>query len=337
MTQWSGRLPEKSSAEEEFAQRIRAMQQTWLQDVMRAQDGVVTWSQLVRAGLTRADIARGVRRKELRRVHPRVYVDHTGPLTWRQRAWAAVLYAAPAVLCWDSVEPPRKEGGNEPIHVAIDQSRRIHAREGIVIHRMTGLDKRRFGGSPPRLRLEDNAFAMAHEAQTQLEVIALLARVASKKFVTAGSLRSALARFPTMRRRRWIASLIDDLASGTCSVLEHGYLTAVERAHGLPEGTRQAPRATAEGQQFRDVEYQPYGLVVELDGRLGHDSWDAQGRDADRDLDDLALAGMPTARLRWRQVFGTPCRTADRIGRILQRLGWSGAPRPCPTGCSIAS
>lgn len=66
----------------------------------RMQDGVTSHAQLVASGLSRIDIERGVRRNELRRVHPRVYVNHTGPLTWEQRAWAAVLYADPAVLCW---------------------------------------------------------------------------------------------------------------------------------------------------------------------------------------------------------------------------------------------
>ncbi|MFD4325120.1 hypothetical protein ACFWQC_10825 [Nocardioides sp. NPDC058538] len=56
----------------------------------RMQDGVATDAQLTAGGLTRIDIERSVRRNELRRVHPRVYVNHTGPLTWEQRAWAAV-------------------------------------------------------------------------------------------------------------------------------------------------------------------------------------------------------------------------------------------------------
>ena len=35
-------------------------------------------------------------------VHPGVYVNHTGELTWLQRAWAAVLFAWPAALSHDS-------------------------------------------------------------------------------------------------------------------------------------------------------------------------------------------------------------------------------------------
>jgi hypothetical protein len=61
---------------------------------MRQRDGVVSRADLVAAGLTRPDIDRLVRRRSLRQVHKRVYVDHTGPLTYDQRVWAAVLAVA---------------------------------------------------------------------------------------------------------------------------------------------------------------------------------------------------------------------------------------------------
>ena len=73
-----------------------------------------------------------------------------------------------------------------------------------------------------------------------------------------------------------------------------------------------------------------------LDGRLGHDSFDAESRDAARDLDDLT-GGRTVARLRWRQVFGTPCLTAGRIGTMLQERGWQGAPTPCRRDCAVAT
>ena len=183
-------------------------------------------------------------------MHPRVYVDHTGPLNWHQRAWAAVLYAAPAYLYGPSAEPPRAEqlarpgSVPDPIHVAIDQSRRVKGQPGIVIHRIANLDSHAFGGTPPRLRLEDNALAMAHEARSEIDAVACLAQVTGRSYVTPTSLRAALGRFPSLRRRAWIGAIVDDLESGSHSVLEHGYLTKVERAHGLPPAERQSPRTT---------------------------------------------------------------------------------------------
>ncbi|MFI5625430.1 hypothetical protein ACIA03_18330 [Nocardioides sp. NPDC051685] len=247
----------------------------------------------------------------------------------------AVLYAEPAFLCLTSVEQPKGRDLGDPIHVAIQRSRRVRPQDGLVIHRLADLAPRTYGGTPPRLNFEDNALLMAHEARRDIDAIAAFAQVASRSYVTADSLRGALARYPSLRRRSLIAAMIDDLEAGTHSVLEHGYLTKVERPHGLPTGKRQVQRAAPNGNQFRDVEYVAYGLVVELDGALGHESWRDQGRDADRDLDDLARVGSVTARLRWHQVFDTPCRTAARIGKILVRGGWQGAVQRCRDGCDL--
>jgi hypothetical protein len=306
-----------------------------LADVITEQAGVVTRAQLVRGGVGKQEIRRRTRRRELVRVHPRVYVTHTGPLTWEQRAWAAVLYAGPgAALCAESLDASRRDAA--PIHVAIDQRRRVVPVAGVVLHRVTGLSQQTLPGSrPPRLRLEDNALMTASAASTELDVIAALGAPLGRRTISAGMLAAALARHPRMRHRRFIAAVIDDLSAGACSVLEHAYLLRVERAHGLPTATRQALRVASDGLQYRDVAYETFGLVVELDGRLGHDSWEGRGRDADRDLDDLALNGDVTARLRWHQVFGTPCRTADRIARVLQRRGWEGRPRHCGPDCTL--
>jgi hypothetical protein len=180
-----------------------------------------------------------------------------------------------------------------------------------------------------------SAVAMAHEARSEIEAIARVAEAASRSFVTAATLQKALNRAHSLRRRKLIQGLVDDLATGTHSVLEHGYLTKVEQAHGLPTGRRQSPRIGASGDQFRDVEYEGYALVVELDGALGHDSWRDQARDADRSLDDLAELGAVTARLRFHQVFDTPCQTAARVGRILTRNGWNGKVRRCGESCCL--
>jgi hypothetical protein len=189
--------------------------------------------------------------------------------------------------------------------------------------------------SPPRVRPEEAALDLVDRAGSELEVVAILSQVICDRATTAGRLRTALDRRTRLRRRRWVVRLLDDLELGVCSVLEHGYLVRVERAHGLPQSRLQKPRRPAGRWEYRDAEYERFGLVVELDGRLGHDSWAASGADAERDLDDAADGRVPV-RLRWHQVFGTPCRTADRIGRILRRRGWTGKPRSCGTGCALA-
>ncbi|MER6975179.1 type IV toxin-antitoxin system AbiEi family antitoxin domain-containing protein [Nocardioides sp. NPDC000445] len=309
----------------------------WYSTLLQLQAGLVSRAQLTESGWTKSDIRSAVRHNELRRVHPRVYVNHTGPLTFEQRSWAAILYAGRSAICGPTLAAPGTQRESDPIHVAIDQQRRVDPQPGIVLHRMVDLADHMFPDVLPRLRFEDNLLLMAGEANDEIDVIGVLGRGIGRRGVSVGEVRMALRRFPRLRRRAWIADLLEDLAMGTDSVLEHGYLTRVERAHGLPIGTRQALRRTGVGNQYRDIDYPVYGLVVELDGRLGHDSWNDQGRDADRDLDDLALVDRVTARLRWQQVYGTPCRTATRIARILAKGGWPGVPFPCGDLCQLGT
>lgn len=304
-----------------------------LQQTLSAQDGVINRRQMLALKSTKADLERWIRRRELTRVHPGVYVHHTGALTWRQRAWAAVLYAEPAALYLDSAG--RGAAGPGPIHVAIDTTRRVSAPEGVRIHRLVGLKAQvRWNQSPPRVRPEDNLLELVHRARSETAVVRLISDEVSGRRTTSARVLEALDRRQRLRRRRFVLQVLDDVAAGTGSVLEHRYLTHVERAHGLPMPTRQSARETDGGREYRDIEHEDLGLVIELDGRLAHDSWDAAGRDADRDLDDHA-AGRESLRLRYAQVFDHPCRTAGRVAQVLQRHGWTGDPHPCGPDCAL--
>lgn len=297
------------------------------------QDGVVSRRQLRELGAQRHDIDRLLRRRRLTTVHPRVYVGHTGPLTPRQRAWAAVLYAAPAALCGRSALADPEP--HAPVHVAIDASRRLAAPDGVRIQRRRGLATQVvWNASPPRLRYEVAVLDLVEETSDELATVRLLSDAIGSRRTTIPRLRAALAARSRMPRRRWLCRLLEDLATGACSVLEHAYLTRVERPHGLPLAARQVVRTGAAGREYRDVSY-ACGLTVELDGRLGHASFDGGGRDADRDLDDVA-DGREVVRLRWHQVVGSPCRTALQLARILERRGWTGIPVACGPGCAVA-
>lgn len=309
------------------------MDEVGVRRLLRAQDGVVSRRQLVALGVRDHDIQRMLRRRELATVHAGVYVDHTGDPSARQRAWAAVLFAAPAALCRESVLDVQ----HLPVHVAIDSTRRVRVPEGVVVHRVARLEERVLWNlSPPRMRTEEAVLDLVERARSEADVVGLLTQAVNDGLTTPPRLRAFVQDRTRLGRRRLVLTVLDDVEAGACSVLEHGYLTRVERAHGLPRAARQRVRRTETGVEYRDVEYVELGLVVELDGRVGHEGWVAGGRDADRDLDDRA-EGRETVRLRHQQVFGTPCRTASRIATILQRRGWTGSPRTCGPGCSLAA
>lgn len=134
-------------------------------DVLDQQSGVVSRRQLLEGGATDADIRRWLRRRELRRVHEGVYVNHTGPLTWPNRAWAAVLYHWPAALTHQSC----LVRGGEVIHVAVEADRTPRSCHGIRVHRLVGLHDRAWWHlGPPRVRLEDALLSMCGESDDRV-------------------------------------------------------------------------------------------------------------------------------------------------------------------------
>lgn len=299
-------------------------------EILVRQSGVVSRSQLLDLGLAPHDIRRLLRRRELVQVLPGVYLDHTGQPSCKQRGWAAVLALWPAALSHQSALPldERRRRPEDPIHVAVDRDRSPTPPAGVRLHRVAQLeDKVVWTHSPPRVRIEEAVVDIAAAARDELSAIAALADAVQARLTTPERLREALARRSRVSRRAFLDDVLTDVGAGTCSVLEHGYLTRVERPHGLPTGLRQV-RDSPRGPVYRDVAYRGLGTYVELDGRLFHDSARARDADLDRDL-DAAVRGAVTVRLGWGQVFGRPCVTAMRVGRVLQLHGWSGAVRPC--------
>ena len=140
----------------------------------------------------------------------------------------------------------------------------------------------------------------------------------------------ALATRERVKDREFFVALLDDLATGACSVLEREYLD-LERRHGLPvENRRQRPAIVNGRRAYRDVDHQDYGLFVELDSRAFHDNPRAWDRDAERDLDAAVTSDARTVRLTYGQVLGHGCRTVRKVATLLERGGWPGPFLPCP-------
>lgn len=307
--------------------------------LVRRQSGVVSRRQLASLGVTPADLRRLVRRKALFRLSPGVFIDHNGAISPLQRVWWACLhYGRASVADISALELARDASGARlslPIHIAIASGRSLEPLHQVSLHQVRRLESViGWNAHPPRMRPEIAALRAASVAEGTNDVVSVLADAVNWRVTTAARLREALDELPTLRQRALLREVVDDLAAGACSVLERGYLHRVENAHGLPTGLRQSPRRTPEGREFRDVGYEEFGLIVELDGRAFHSGKQAWDTDLDRDLDEL-VSSRSTARLGWRQVFATECRTAGKVGALLQRGGWQGAPRPCGPGCAL--
>lgn len=308
-----------------------------ISDFLTRQCGVISRSQVLAAGADDLLIARRLRRHHWARVHPGVYVDHTGPLTWHQRAWAALLYAAPAALAGRSALRAHGVRGHDTndIHVVVMQRRKVRPRPGVRIERLTDFDRAVQGNlSPPRVRVEHALVRVASAASDDDAAVGILSDGCQSRRTTAARLVDELRNTPRVPRRRLLLAIVDDVAKGAFSALERRYLLHVESAHGLPRARRQQPDPTSCGAAQRDVEYVDQAVIVELDGRLGHewalDHWD----DLDRDL-DATTSGRVTLRAGWRQVL-QPCRLARTVALVLAARGWTGAAHPCGPDCPVA-
>ena len=175
---------------------------------------------------------------------------------------------------------------------------------------------------------------LTQTAATFDDVCGWVTRAIARDLTDEGRLQAAMRQRRNLRWRADLHELIAAAASGDHSVLEYRYERDVERAHGLPEPVRQAPFAGPDGRTGRwDRVYRAYGVVVELDGRLGHGPED-QWRDKARD-NAAAVDGHQSLRYGWEHVRWHPCATALQVARVLRVHGWDGWPRPCSPGCPV--
>lgn len=309
--------------------------------LLNEQHGVISRRQVQELGGTPGDIERRLRRREWVRLLPGGFVNHTGEPTWVQRAWAGVLYLWPAALAHRSALRAaagpgwRRHDDSGPIQILVARDRHVAGPAGYSVKRVASFEEKvQWNLAPPRMRLEEALIDVAAAEESEYAAIAVLADACQARRTTAARLARTLRARPRLPRRRWMLNLLKDIADGTCSALEQGYVTKVERSHGLPSAHRQARERTDGGTVYRDACYEAFGLLIELDGRLFHDSARQRDRDLDRDL-VAAVDGRTTVRLGWGQVFERPCRTAGRVAALLQQRGWTGPPRTCGPACAI--
>jgi hypothetical protein len=174
---------------------------------------------------------------------------------------------------------------------------------------------------------------VAAGAPSAFAALGELSRAVQTRRTTAARLSRTLAGRVRISRRAWLDAVLTDVAARTCSVLEHGCLHRVERAHRLSPARRQVKDRLRAGTVYRDVLYAG-GVVVELDGRLFHDTTSQRDRDFDRDL-DAAADGLANLRISWGQVFDRPCWTTARGERVLIRSRWQGRAGSCGSTCGL--
>ena len=103
------------------------------------------------------------------------------------------------------------------------------------------------------------------------DAIAVAARAVQKRKVTVTELTTELNGRHRHRHRLALQLSLGIIADGAESVLEVEFVERVLRAHGLPPMRMAVPDVAAERSIRRDFVDEVYAVVVEVDGRLGHE------------------------------------------------------------------
>ncbi len=304
------------------------------------QSGVVSRGQLLGLGVSEEQLRRLVRGWQW--LAPGVYRIATGfePPSFLARVWAGILLGGDgaraggmtaALLDGLADRGVTRRGAadcraDQEVHILVPD-RVILPRDGYRFRReQPGVRQACPRSEPPRTRIEDTTLDLC-AAGTEADVVTWVTRACQRRLTTPARLAARLAARPTLRHRSTVRALVDDAAHGVTSHLEHRARHTVFLRHGLPEVTYQAPIG---GGRVADALFERFGVVVELDGRVGHVE---EGAFRDRERDNAhTVAGLVTLRFGWWDVVDDPCGVAAQIRTVLASRGWVPGPNPCP-GC----
>lgn len=308
-----------------------------LRDVACQQAGVVSREQAFRAGLTRSALDWQLHRGRWQQLHVGVYATFTGQPSREAVLWAAVLRAGRDAMLSHHTAAELHRLCDKPstlLHVTVSADRRLRAIPGLVVHRAAYPERARHPSQlPPRTRVEETVLDLAGLASTFDDACGWVTRACGRRLTTETRLREAMAMRGRQRWRQPLSQVLNDPAGGLHSVLEFRYSRDVEQAHGLPPAIRQVRVVRDRRSQYRDVVYEEYRVVVELDGRLAHRSED-RWRDIRRD-NAAAADGCITLRYSWSDVTAHACRTATEVAQVLCLRGWQRPPTPCSPTCPV--
>lgn len=300
------------------------------------QDGVLTRGQVLASGLTDSWIRARLDARVWQRLVPGVFLTHNGEPSPVARIWAAVLYAGAgaaashhtAAFLHRLIDAPPDD-----VHVVVPSRRRVRPQPGLVVHR-AATSRVNPAHRPPRTDVATTILDLAAMYDGVDAVVSLVTRGYALGVARLDTIAAALRQRGRQRWRGLFDELVGD-ADGLESALEWRYRRDVERPHGLPTPQRQVVVRAGSASYRRDVDYEEYGVVIELDGRRGHTDVGAL-RDAVRDNAAL-LAGRVTLRYGWWDVRCNACRSAMQVATVLRDRGWTGLPTRCGPACIISA
>jgi len=295
--------------------------------------GLVTRRELLDAGLSRRAVD-GIASRCCTML-PGVYLLGRGPdvaastLDHETRAWAGLLHAGTgAYLAGRSAAHYLKVLDRPPrvIEIAIPHGRTVSSQPGyLFVRHRPGVHAEPLPRAMPTLRVEDVVLDLAATGSLS-DAIGLLATACQRGTTRASRILDRLGERRRHPRREVLTAVLQDIAGGSTSHLEVGYLTRVERAHGLRPTVRQF--AVPGSGHRSDGAYPAERLLLEHDGSAFHSG--------EQRLDDLALDARHLG-LRWStirtahtMVFAAACELAARVEGARVARGGEPCFIPCP-------
>jgi very-short-patch-repair endonuclease len=307
------------------------------EEILREQCGVISRAQALACGLSVGVIRAHLDSGRWQPVVRSVYATFSGPIPRDGELWAAVLrVGGAAVLSHESaaeaiglVDDPQT-----PIHVTVPPGRRVLSFRGVTVHQSNRAVLARHPlRLPPQTRIEETVVDLIQSCSRLSDALGWITRACGRRLTRPERIALVIDARKKVRWRADLLAAVTDVGAGAQSPLELRYLRNVERAHGLPRACRQRAVLRPGGRFYDDVRYEPFGVVVELDGRAAHPD-EARWRDMRRDNVSV-LDGRRVLRYGWADVAAQPCAVAAQVAQSLRLAGWRGAPHPCGPTCPM--
>ena len=235
--------------------------------------GVASRALLRAVGVDRHGIRREVEAERWALHGTQTVAVHTRDLGPTARRWRAVWEVGVRVAALDGVTALQHAGmsgfEDDTVHVSVRHTASVASLDGVVVHKIV----RRTAGEVleagiPRVRPPIAAVRAAHWAVSDRQAALLLVLPVQQRLCTGGQLLAAAARVRGRTRRRFVRTVVADIADGAHSLGELDVVAQLRR-RGLPEPDRQVVRLGPNGRCYLDLWWKDARLAVEVDG-AGH-------------------------------------------------------------------
>lgn len=296
------------------------MSVTELAKFAERQHGLITYAQLLEAGVAKSTVGRWARTGRLVRLQPRVYVVPGAPCSWERDLLAAVLSAGGVAAMRSAARVWGLLDGDETVEVVIARGRKatlsralVHVASGpIESVRRRGIDVT----TPPY------TLVTLGSTVTQQALTAAVSKALIKRLVTVAALDAALRRISTPGRRGSSAlrAVLADFELGARppdSVLETRMLRLM-RGYHLPTAAFQHEVRHGDFRARIDFAYPARMIAIEVEGSEYHiHPWHRERDNFRRNR--LTSLGWKVLVFSWLDVLRRPEYVATTIALELAR------------------